>query len=66
MASDGTISVHDADVLCRILEAATEGNWPNIRDRLVDTGYRPDEMIAAWKAVADIAGVECGICESDF
>ena len=66
MASDGTISAHNADVLCKILEVATEGNWPDVRDRLVDTGYKPDEIIAAWKAVADIARVECGICESDF
>ena len=66
MAPSGEVSADHADILCKILEVATEGNWDDVRDRLIETGYEPDEIIAAWKAVADIARVDCGISEDDF
>jgi hypothetical protein len=61
------LSANHADTICRMLEKLTESNWPTASDLLVSDGYlTPSDVVIAWQAVADIAGVDCGISIDDF
>ena len=49
-----------ADIILKLLEAATAGNWPTTASLITDpdeAGFSPEEVIDAWKALEKIAHV---------
>lgn len=57
-----------ADCILKLLDYATDGNWPQVATRIVEeAGYSPAEVSGAWKALEEIAGVSGGAPEpADF
>lgn len=56
-----------ADCLMQLLDISTQGNWPHIAEQITyDYGWTPEQVIDAWKTLADIAGVDGYPEESDF
>jgi len=55
-----TLTREDAAILLEALDAGTDGNWPNVRDRLEQMGHTPAEVIRAWKKLESLAGM-CGM-----
>lgn len=46
-----------AEIILRLLEAGTDGNWPQVRDDVLARGYSPEEVSSAWKALEQEAGM---------
>ena len=56
-----------ADIIYRMLEAATEGTWPLVRQTLVEEqGWTPAEIIDATTALTKLVGVTPMLEPSDF
>jgi len=56
-----------ADILVRLIEAATDGNWPSVRRTLVDEqGWSPREIIDATDTLCKLAHVSPIISLEDF
>ena len=45
-----------SDVILRVLDAATDGNWPRTVAALRDGGNEPRDVIDAWKQLEKDAG----------
>lgn len=56
-----------ANILVSLIEAATDGNWPNVRRTLVDDqGWTPREIVDAATALCKLAGMSPTISLEDF
>lgn len=56
-----------AAILVDMIEAATESNWPKVRDKLVDEhGWTPDAVLDACETLADIAHRPYFVERGDF
>jgi len=60
------ISGKSADIILKAFEAATDGNWPNTKNVLIDAGITGEEAEAAFKELADIAGISNPVTVDDF
>lgn len=41
-----------------ILDSSTQGNWQDIADAMEARGFKPQEIISAWKALEKLAGMQ--------
>lgn len=56
-----------AELLCDIIDIATEGNWPNTRNGLIDDrGHNPKDLVAAVNQLCELAGRSPILSEKDF
>lgn len=55
-----------ASIICFLIEAATDCNWPNTRDSMLEAGYSADEVANAVETLCDIAGMTPIITAGDF
>ena len=55
-----------ATILIRMIEIATDGNWPHTADGLIDMGYDPTEVVDACRVLSDLAHESPFIEECDF
>lgn len=46
-----------AEIIVMILDSSTQGNWRDIADAMEERGFKPQEIIDAWKAVEKLAGM---------
>ena len=55
----------DADIVCRIIEAATDNSacWSYIQNRLTEAGFAVKEIVTACESLARDAGADCPIGE---
>ena len=60
------ITEKDAEIILDIIEAGTDGNWPNVRDRLLERGYQPKEVEDATGRLAKMVGQDNPVCADDF
>jgi hypothetical protein len=54
------MTTEQARILIELLEAATDCNWPNVASEIVNRGYWPEEVCAAWRELekmADMSGM---------
>jgi len=51
------LSRQEASIIAALLEAGTESNWPYVRDKVLEIGYSPEEIIAAWSKLEEMAGL---------
>ena len=56
----------DACTILDLIECATDGNWPDIRNGLEDIGYNGAEVAAATGALAKLAHRSNPISAGDF
>lgn len=50
------LTSEQADILCDVIDAGTDGTWPHVRDHLLEIGWTPEQVVAAVEALAEIAG----------
>lgn len=56
----------EAILVLDIIEAATDGNWPQFRDALLERGYTPDKIVEFGEKLADVSGMSNPFSEEDF
>ena len=55
-----------ADIICDLIDCATETNWPDARDGMIARGYEGKEVAAAVDVLCEIAGRSPIIEAGDF
>lgn len=50
------MTLDQASIITTLLDIATQGNWPHVAAEIQDRGYKPPEVISAWKALEELAG----------
>lgn len=55
-----------ASIIEKMLDVATEGNWPHVRRQLLEFGYKPAEIVDAVSALSRLAGTDPMLTEDDF
>lgn len=55
-----------ADILCTLLDKATESNWPPVAEGMLEAGHEPKEIVEAATALCKLAGRRPMLEEGDF
>jgi len=56
----------EANVVLDLVDAATEGNMPTVREQMAERGYSPAEIVKVFSGIAAKAGRSPMFEESDF
>lgn len=63
---NSTISRDDLTIVLDMVEAATQSNWPAVAAAMIERGYTPEEIEAAFEKASKIAHITNPISASDF
>ena len=60
------INRQQATIIMRLVDLATEGNWPQVAEGMQASGYTPEEVCEAFKLLAEEAGERMPFEVEDF